>query len=482
MLRGNVILARIVVMATSVVPVAAACAQESQASAGEVTTIRYVDKAFGFELQLPAGWNYDRAGFFGPGASLGLLRGAAPDSRSTLQVLLFRGLQSPNFSDWIEFFSDQLARIEGTERVGVKMNPAFDRPAAYVVVEARLGVERTRTLYYCVQFDADMVWVLASGTTLGRTIGDDAEERATQSVRDVSIPPDFSRLTSTLRVFYDPELAEQLAAALERGKDHLAHYRLQADIRNLRIDDSIRYYQIRVAGKPIGYLTRQFTREREPLQRPGLLSNAKEGLRVRERSYRFAEDGSAHLTRIDLFSSRDSETDLYEVWQAHIPPPDAPAVEPLILRDQCVREGDALFSTYTTSQDQGLPEPRRPLKLDATYLGLAWARLLPALLGPEPRPALAFTIYDPETRTLITHAVKPLGEKALAGRAGEKTYAYETREGFVEQPALVYTDEYGNLLRLEAGEFVLTASSQETVDKTFGGRRAAADARLERRP
>ncbi|MFQ5806443.1 MAG: hypothetical protein ACE5I3_08335, partial [Phycisphaerae bacterium] len=301
-------------------------------------------------------------------------------------------------------------------------------------------------------------------------------------VQDVRIPAEFTRLTGTLRVFYDPQMARQMAVALQRGKDSLARRQLQTGIRGLRVDESVRYYEIRVTDKPIGYLTRQFTRENEPLQRPGRVSNAKEGLRVRERSYRFAADGTVNFGKIDLFSSRDTETDLYELWQVRVPPPDAADLQPLITRDQCVREGDALFSTYTTSLDQGLPEPRRPLKLEATYLGLAWARLLPALLGPERQPMHAFTIYDPETRTLVTYAIKPLGETPLPDAPGKKAYAFELRVGFTEKPGIVYTDVFGNMLRFEAAELVLTASDEARIEKKYGRRRDAANLRLERRP
>jgi hypothetical protein len=293
------------------------------------------------------------------------------------------------------------------------------------------------------------------------------------------VPAEFTRLTETLRVFYDPQLAREMRVALQLGKDYLARYQLQEDARKLDIDESVRYYEILLAGKPIGYLTRQFTRESEPLQRPGGTSKAKEGRRVRERSYRFADDGTAHFSTIDLFSSRDGETDLYELWQARIAPGDAVDPEPLITCDQCVREGDGLFSTYTTNRDEGLPEPRRPLKLDPAYLGLAWVRLLPALLGPGPRPMHAFTIYDSETRTLITHAVKPLGERPLGSDQGQKVYAFETRSGFAEQPGLVFTDAAGNMLRFEAGELVLALSDQTAIERRFGPRRDAASRRLQ---
>ncbi|MBU0617470.1 MAG: hypothetical protein KKI02_07120 [Planctomycetes bacterium] len=454
-------------------------AQPKEPDAKPPATVPYLDKSLGFELQLPAGWDYDRTGFFGPGGSLGLLRGAAPGGRATLQILVFRELESPSFPDWIDYFTRQLGSISGTKRVQVKGETGTQRPAAYVSVEAQLGIDQTQTLYYCVQFDQDTIWVFSQATAARKLVGE-TEDEADDSTGEVHIPAEFTRLTSTLRVFYDPATARLMAVALQRGKDYLVRYQLQDDIRKLRIDESLRYYEIRVADKPIGYLTRQFTRENEPLQRPGRLSNAKDGLRVRERSYRFADDGTLHFSKIDLFSSRDTETDLYELWQARIPPADDADPTVLITRDQCVREGDALFSTYTTSRDQAFPEPRRPLKLDATYLGLAWARLLPTLLGPQLQEMHAFTIYDSETRTLITHVIKHLGERPLPGSAATNARCFETRAGFVELPAVVYTDAYGNMLRYQAGELVLRLSSQVAIEQQFGQRRDAVNLRLER--
>jgi hypothetical protein len=463
-------------------PLAVLHAQDAPAPTTQAATVPYVDEAFGFELRLPAGWNYDRAGFFGPGGSLGLLRGVAPDGRATLQILAFRELLMPSFPEWVEFFSKQLGSISGIEEVRVKGETDAKRPAAYLIAEAQLGFERTRTLYYCVQFDADTIWVFSYALALSKTLDKGAQDRTPDTPADVQIPEEFTRLTGTLRVFYNPQLAQELAVALQRGRAYLTRYQLQADIGELRIDEAVRYYEIRVGNKPIGYLTCQFTRENEPLQRAGRTPNAKEGLRVRERSYRFADDGTVHISKTDLFSSRDTETDLYELWRVRLPPPDAPDSEPLIMRDQCVRERDALFSTYTTSRDQGLPPPRRPIKLEPTYLGLAWARVLPALLGPQPQPMCAFAVYDPETRTVITHAVRPLGERPLPGESAQKAYAFETRKGFGEQPALVFTDALGNMLRLEAGELVLRTSNKATIEWEFGRRRDAANARLQGRP
>ena len=465
---------------------AAAPAQETRPAESVTTTIPYVDKAFGFEMQVPAGWNYDRAGFFGPGGSLGLLRGVAPDGRATLQILVFREAEPRPFPEWVEYFSQQLAGISGTRSVRVKGTQCDERPAAYLVVDAQLGIDLTQTLYYCVQFDPGTIWVFSCATALGRAAGAAPQPPPSDS-RDVEPPAAFTALTGTLRIFYDPELTRQIDAALERGRQYLLCYQLQQDIRRLRVDDTLRHYEIRLGDKPIGFLTRQFSRENEPLPRAGERARLREGLRVRERSYRFADDGSALYRRIDLFSSRDGQTDLYEIWQVELgppagsggPAPDQPSVPQIqVCRDQCVREGDTLFSTYTTGQEPTLPPPRQPLKLDDSYLGLAWARLLPALLGTDPQPLYAFTVYDTETRTLISQAIRVLGPRPLPGQPERQVFAYELREGLAENPSLMYTDEYGNMLRLEAGPLLLTLSSPEQIERQFGARRAAVDARL----
>ena len=146
--------------------------------------------------------------------------------------------------------------------------------------------------------------------------------------------------------------------------------------------------------------------------------------------------------------------------------------------DQAIREGDVLFLSRSSTVDAGLPEPRRPLALDPAYLGLAWVRLLPGLLGAKAGPARAFVIYDADTRGLTTHQIEPLGRRALPGGGGAEALAFRTREGFIAQPATLYADERGILLRLEAGELLVTRSDAASIEEKFGKRRDAAAAAI----
>ena len=125
-------------------------------------------------------------------------------------------------------------------------------------------------------------------------------------------------------------------------------------------------------------------------------------------------------SHLDAFSSFDLRSEVVEYQQVHIPAPDVPDAQPLIKTDQVIREDEVLVSSFTTSLDKGLPNPRKPIEVGPVYLDLAWVRLLPGLLlsgNDEPR---AFAIYNTETRSLVQHLITPQGEKKLpeGGRVG----------------------------------------------------------------
>ena len=443
----------------------AAGAQNTRPAAPPLPTVPYVNKNAGFEMQVPAGWKYDRTGTFASGGAYTLLRGASPNGLATLQILVFREANASKFPEWIDFFTRQLGGITGVERVAVKGVENADPPAAFIMVDAKIGVDRTRTLYYCVRFDPQTVWVFTQAGVVGRTLAEDASP--TTAPADVEIPRDFQWLVSSLKIRFDPKLAREYRDALRRGRKYLAHFDLQNRVHKLRLDKNVRYYQILLHRKPVGFMTRRLSRERRSLDAD---ADGKDGVRVRELSWRFAADGAAQFNQVDLFSSEDGETDLFELWNARLS-------DRLLFssRDQAVREGRTLFSSYLTSEDPRFPDPRAPINVDPSYLGLAWARLLPALLGPAPAPMLAFMIYDSETRTLITFGITPRGPITLPAAPSTDALLFELREGYVVEPSRLYTDRSGNMLRFEADSLVLKLADQKTIEVAYGKRRAKAE-------
>ncbi len=455
----------LVLMAAALAPMATA--QPVAQSAPALSPV--VDKLIGFEIGAPTGWSVDRTAFFGPAGSRGLLRGASPDGLNTFQVLVFSPSADVPFAAWAEYFARQLATISGIRDVRVEPLTHAGREAAFVEAPAVLGADHTRTLFFCLRLDAELIWVLSYAEVLGRS-SEDATARAATALE---VPPLVRRMIDSLRVFYDAGVAREFEEGLERGREYLRRFQLADDIRELRIDESPRSYVIRVGGKAVGYLTRRFARATEPLDRARAGAQPREGLRVYERTWQFAADGAAVYSRVELFSRLDGNTDLYEFNTTHVPAASMPDGKPFSLRDQCVREGDALFSSVTSTVVNELPTPREPVRVDDAYLGLSWVRVLPALLGVEPRALIAFHIYDPSTRTLVPHSVKVVGERTLPGST-EPAVVYETREGAVPSVTVVYTDRAGHMLRLECGELLVERAAEEEIERLFRAQRDAA--------
>jgi hypothetical protein len=443
----------------------AALAAQDAASRPAVAVVPYSDYTIGFEMSVPAGWRYDRTAFFGPDESLGLLRGQSPDGRQSLQVLLCAVEPSLSLEGWLERFLIQVGRVSDTRTASAMPRPHGTREAAVIDVDSRIGAESTKALYLCVRFDSDKIWLFS----LAAVVANESDQAIVRSA--------FEQLAAGVRIVYDAQRAAEINAAFERG-EALAG-RLERRIGELKLDAAPRYYEISLSGKPIGYLSRRFSREEHSLDEPadrggarrGTAGDGKDGLCVREESWRFADDRSARFNRVELFCSLDLQTELTEHWSTQLPPPDAVTEAGLTTRDQCVRQDNILFSSFSTSADRGLPAPRAPIKLSPRYLPLTWARVLPALLGPEEAEPHAFMIYDSESRALATHVIRPLGRRPAPAPSAGTLCAYEIREAFAPLPSVAWTDERGNLVRLDAGDMMLTLASESEINTRYADKR-----------
>jgi hypothetical protein len=444
--------------------VSAQTTQPAQPTPTSQPTVSYADAAFGFELQLPAGWSYDRTRFQQFKDSVGLLRGHGPGGRRGVQIIVFRSFDMKPFEDWVVDFGKASAELTNSPRVDWETWRLPPRAGAILSYTSRLGAITSRSHYLCVPFDPNTVWVFVYSGSL------------TSEAEAPLIRREFDQIAGSLRIYYDPEETERLAPAFERGKALLA--KLPAELPRVRLDETEYVYDITFAGKPIGYFTRRITREDYVFSGPSAPHrDAKEGVRVRERSWRFGEDGMIRHMRLDLFSSFDLQSELIENQQTQIPPPDFQPPELLIRTDQLVREKDVLVNSSTTNRDTSLPDPGKPISTGPVYLDQAWVRLLPQLLPAGTQDLVAVAVYDGEARALLTHTVKALGERKLDGYDGV-AHAYEVREGFIAHPSLLYCDERGNLLRLEAGELVVTRTSRNEVERKYGPRREEAQRRF----
>jgi hypothetical protein len=430
--------------------------------------IRHLDPALGFELSVPAGWIYDRARFAGPYGSLGVVRGKSPTGAQALQVLVFRSTELTGFSAWLDWFAVRLSEAYAGRRIPRLPRPEANDERTVLLIDTPTAGGRTQTYYLCVPFDASTVWVLVFAG-LVQTPEDEQQLRTL-----------FEQMADSVRVLYSPLEAEKIALAFERGLEVLA--RLRREAADLEVEPDERFYEISIAGKPIGYLRRSIRREELRSERGASRPADRPGLRVDEESWRFADDGTVRHTELNFYSSADLQHELIEVRTTQIPAPDVPAQRLYIELDQVVREGQALVTSFSTNLDVELPEPRPPIPIGPRYLDGAWVRLLPRLLRDARPEAYAFAVYDSPTRGLMVYMIEPLGPAEVPGLSGVSGLAFLVREGFVTQPSRVFADRYGNVLRVEAGELTLSQVSREEVERRWAARREPARQRMQPAP
>lgn len=448
----------------------------SQPAAGAAPLTPYIDPAFGFELQIPAGWVYDHTRFTEGRTyrgrdyfrdfkdTVGILQGRSPDGHRALQINVFRNFALKEFSDWAVSFGNAIAtslRTQSGEWVTRRVPP---REAIVLTYTTQLGASLVRTHYLCVPFDPTTIWVLVySGT-----VADDAESQV--------LYHEFEQITDSLRVLYDPQQIERLTPAYDRGRALLERIRDQGS--GIQLDGQIHYYEISEQGKPVGYLSRQYLREEFSFgERNPRARAAREGLRVRERSWRFGADGTAWHTRLDLFSSFDRRSEHVEDWQRQVPPPGAVDPRALLRVQQVTREADVLLASFWTRIGEegdplSTPTPK-PRSVGPVYLDQAWARLLPGLLLGYSEEQHAVAVFNREVRALLVHVITPKGETRIDGYS-EPVWVFEVREGFVDLPTRLYTDDRGLLVRAETGPVLLRMVSVDYIEKTYGPQREAA--------
>lgn len=444
-------------------------------------SVSIADYSFGYELSVPGrSWTYDRTRFSGPAGSgaVGVLRGRSTVERGTLQVLFYRMEPGQSFDTWLESLLRQIEQEAKYAKEDLKLPPTIrisheprmfgERRAAVVSAFDAPSGTGFQSYYYCVAFDEQRVWVLILGGLV-------PSERDTAAVKG-----EFDRSAGSLRILFTPQRQQELAAGLARGQELLG--RLRASAASVECDDQTLYYEVLRGGAPGGYFTRRIGREVRSLDDPGSGGNVKEGIRVRERSWLFARDGTARYTRVDLFASSDLRSELIETRESEITArPPAPGQPPARLAfattDAAIREESKIVSTFTSSRDDHLPDAREQT-VGPNYLGLAFVRLLPALLGRDAGDLHAFAIYDATTRALVTYTVKPLGRRPLPGAANVDAYAYEVSEAFAPRPALTFADERGVVLRVDAGDIVFQTADEAALNRKYAALRDAARAAM----
>jgi hypothetical protein len=387
-------------------------------------------------------------------------------------------------------FAKQLADVEGAGRIDARtLNE--QRGDCVIEVDAALGMMATKRYYLCVPFDVRTVWVLMIAV-----VGNDpANHQAAEAT--------LAAAHESLKLLHDRVEKEDLTAALERGKELLK--RMHRQSASGPAVPSPSYYEISGPEGPIGYVRVHQTNDTR---------QGKPGARISEHTWEFGPEGRARYIRMNAFVSRDFVTELIETRTDYIPAT-ADGNGVLTTLDQCVREGESLFSSFSRSDQPMTKEAPPPIDTGPAYVPRVWMRQLPALLGSARSPLHAFSVYDAEIRAPVLYLIRgaesaaesavaeegqaeptaptaptepgepgePGGESAAAPAApqqsgSDESIVYLVREGYAGQPAMLHVDASGTMIKYVAGDVTLTQRSESYIEDRYGPRRQAAEKRL----
>lgn len=440
----------------------AALGQTATAPAAEEPPppVRYAEPSFGFSIELPGDWTYDRTRFTAPGDGLGLCRGRSLVQRASLQFVLYRGPGVASFEKQMERFKADLLRVPDTALAGEQKRELAGFPVIELELDVAGGGERYKSLHLAIELEPGTVLMFVYSGVL-------AAEGDAQAPRR-----QFEALLGSLEIQYSQARRRELDAAMARGRQVVVRVRDAAEQREWR--EPALFFEILENGRPAGYLSRRVTREQRSLDDPGAGGNVKPGIRIHERSWKFGPDDSALEYRGDYFASFDQRSELMETATTPIPSQSAPLPRIVTTTEQVIREEELLFASTRTSLDLKFPEPREPVRTGPTYLSAVWMRLLPTLLDPAATDTYAFSVYDPATGALLTHVIRPAGRRPLPDGGGKQARAFELSEAYSPAPSLVYVDEAGDPLRIEAGPLALVRVSEKEAEQRYGPQREKA--------
>lgn len=413
----------------------------------------YSDFSFGFQTALPAGWILDRTRFVATGDATGVLRGQVATGGRTVEIAVYRTEKELPFSEWFAEFERGLAALEGTTRVeSRKLDPSAPLVST-IEVDAMLSVPVKR-FHHVTQMNPTTYLVMSFAV-----VGTDPDQVQT-------LTNEFLTAAKSVRLLCSREADERLAEALNRGAEEAR--RVRAVAAELATTTDELHFFVKVKGETVGHASFQVSRE---------VHEKKPGLRVRERSWRFDGDERAQYSRTDLFASFNGLTELIENQVTLFSAPRGGKPTAATTLDQCIREGETLFSSFSTSDRPDRAESRPPMTIGPAYLSLAWFRRLPRIIEERDGVDFGFAVYDPTIRAQTTQMVRYLGRRASA-TGPNPARTYEIREGYAPTGAILQVDHDGNMLSYDAGEILLLRSTETAVQERFAARQKPFEALL----
>ena len=203
------------------------------------------------------------------------------------------------------------------------------------------------------------------------------------------------------------------------------------------------------------------------------------GVQIIERGWLFESAGDIKRVENDLFVSNDltQERWINRVHQIGVATQQRSRGYALT-QVEGVRQHDTLLVSHSAG-----PAPRlsgnKAFELSSDYIPQVLIRLLPRFLVGGKAEPVAFTCYDTQGGALLTRRFDPIGWDVveLDGKS-VSAYRLEDRLGLTAEPAVMWVDRQGRLLRVRTGPIDMILTDKSRIDLLYATRRAEAETQL----
>jgi hypothetical protein len=278
----------------------------------------------------------------------------------------------------------------------------------------------------------------------------------------------FAAVLNSFEVLIDPNQEGVLQRASQAGERLLREVAASGLAEHLVGE---RYYRFVKDGKDVGYVA--ITEEPYAFRyRPGV--------HIGEQGWLFDDPpGGIQKFQTDLFVANDLRNERWasRVQQVLPADPNQPR-RCLATSEQGLGQQDKLVVSFAADAP-GQQPANKVFELPSDYLPQVLTRILPRFLPLDSRGIYAFTCYDSQGHCLVTRRYDLVGQDSIdvAGSA-VAGYRIEDRQGVAAEPAVLWVDGAGRLLKARTGQLEMILAEKRQVDLLYGSRCAEAETQL----
>jgi len=204
------------------------------------------------------------------------------------------------------------------------------------------------------------------------------------------------------------------------------------------------------------------------------------GVQVSQSTWLFDPSGAVKRSRSSLFVSNDLTKERWTVRiDQIIPAQDDKPRRYAFTEDRGLAQHDKLVVSVAVGPSLEQPGSR-VFELPPDYLQRALVQLLPRFLPLDTPATYAFTCHDGQTNSLATLRYELIGKESIE-LSGQSVIAYriEYRLGLAGEPAVLWVNRQGRLLRARSGRLQTIRAEKPQIELLYQSRCAQAQAELE---